>query len=83
MSEIFYIITTFGTVLANDPGRLLPGLAVACAVTMIIAVTTDTLLRARSLQRRKAFANPPAPKNPRELPGIPRTAIRPETQTHL
>ena len=50
MSEIFYIITTFGTVLANDPGRLLPGLAVACAVTMIIAVTTDTLLRARSLQ---------------------------------
>jgi hypothetical protein len=82
MSEITDIITTLGTVLVDDPARLLPGLAVACAVTMIIAVTTDTLLRARSLRRRNALANPPSLGNPRDLPGISRPAIRPEAPTH-
>jgi hypothetical protein len=82
MNGIIYIITTFARVLADNPARLLPFLAFACVVTLIIAVTTDALLRARSLQRRKAIANRPVPRNPRELAETSRPVSRRDGRLH-
>ncbi len=58
MSDFIYIIDTFGKVLADNPARLLPLLAYACAATMLIAIITDTLLRRRQAQEKRTAANP-------------------------
>ena len=58
MSDIIYIIDTFGKVLANNPARLLPFLASACAATMIIAIISDTLLRQRLAQGKRTATSP-------------------------
>ena len=47
MSDIFFIIGTFGKVLADNPGQLLPFLAYASAATMVAAIVSDALLRKR------------------------------------
>jgi hypothetical protein len=52
--DIEYILTTFWRVLEANPGRLLPVLAYACAITLVIAVVTDGLLRRRPAREKIA-----------------------------
>ena len=54
MNDLGYIVGTFGKMLAENPTRLLPFLAFACAVTVIIAITTDALFRRRLARAKKA-----------------------------
>jgi hypothetical protein len=53
MTNILYMLMTFLRVLADNPGRLIPLLACACVITLIIAVMTDALMRGRSTQNKK------------------------------
>ena len=47
MDELAQILATFCRVLAANPGRLVPFLAYVCAITLVIAVVSDAMLRRR------------------------------------
>jgi hypothetical protein len=53
---IVYIVVTFGRALEHNPGRLVPILAFACVITLIIALVSDAWLRARPAREKKAEA---------------------------
>jgi hypothetical protein len=63
MDDLLYILTTFWRVLESNPGRLLPILAYASAITLVIAVTTDALLRRQTSRQKRADEKPkPIPR---------------------
>ena len=52
MNDMAYILTAFWRVLEANPGRLVPVLAYACAITLVIAVVTDALIRRQPARRK-------------------------------
>jgi len=67
MSNIIGMAETFLRMAVKDPAVIMPVLAYACVVTIIIAIVSDALLRKRELaQQRKPAENPsssPGAKN--------------------
>jgi hypothetical protein len=54
MDDITYILMTFWHMLETNPGRLVPFLASACAITLVIAVVTDALFQRPPARRQSA-----------------------------
>ena len=58
MGDIQYILTTLWRVVQANPAQLLPILAYACAITLVIAVVTDGLLRRQPARQKIADEKP-------------------------
>jgi hypothetical protein len=61
MSEINHTISNLWRVVRENPAGLVPFLAYACAITLIVALLTDALL----LRRRARPAKPPLTRQPK------------------
>ncbi|HZQ46189.1 MAG TPA: hypothetical protein VFC07_04195 [Verrucomicrobiae bacterium] len=64
MSNLIHEIAALLEFLGNNPMALLHFLAYACAITLLIAIVTDALLRQRQAVRNgRALAKPPKPRS--------------------
>jgi Ca2+/Na+ antiporter len=53
LNNIIYVAVTLGRALEHNPGRLVPFVAGACVVTLIIAIISDAWLRTRPAREKK------------------------------
>jgi hypothetical protein len=53
INSIMYLMVTLARVLQQNPGRLVPYVAAASVVTLIIAVMTDAWLKTRPEREKK------------------------------
>jgi hypothetical protein len=60
MNEISYITARILKTLAEHPSRAVTALEYACALTLLMAIITDSLLRRRSLVREKSVSEIPS-----------------------
>jgi hypothetical protein len=68
MNEISYITSAVLQTFSDHPGRLVKALEYACALTLLIAIVSDSLLRRRRPARQEKSSESPRPLRGRGAP---------------